>query len=192
MNFFPVVGEDEQGEMILLDAEKVLSIPRKIRSQEVVKRGFMSDFLFQNITSVFRAPKEVLDILEKFTPVQEPKNKLAVTPDTADELALDEQGEVNPSDEIIIGTERELFGEKVYAPQVTPDTLYVPPTKPLEQRESETKQKIDEIKKAYHESTINQMLKDAAENPDHKLRASTKRRLENDMSREADRTLDFA
>ena len=192
LNFFPVVGEDEQGEMIPLDAEKVLSIPRKIRSQEVVKRGFMSDFLFQNITNVFRAPKEVFDILEKFTPVQEPKNKLNVTPDTADELSLDEQGEVNPGDEIIIGTERELFGEKVYAPQVTPDTLYVPPTEPLEQRESETKQKIDALKKAFHESTINQMLKDAAENPDHKLRASTKRRLESDMSREADRTLDRA
>ena len=49
LNFFPVVGEDENGEMVLLDAEKVLSIPRKLKSQEVVRRGFMSDFLFQNI-----------------------------------------------------------------------------------------------------------------------------------------------
>ena len=49
LNFFPVIGEDEQGEMIALDAEKVLSIPRKIRSQEVVRRGFMSNYLFQNI-----------------------------------------------------------------------------------------------------------------------------------------------
>ena len=50
LNFFPVIGEDEQGEMIALDAEKVLSIPRKIRSQEVVRRGFMSNYLFQNIS----------------------------------------------------------------------------------------------------------------------------------------------
>ena len=41
LNFFPVIGEDEQGEMVELDAERVLSIPRKIRSQEVVRRGFM-------------------------------------------------------------------------------------------------------------------------------------------------------
>ena len=30
LNFFPVYGEDEDGEMIELDAEKVLSIPRSI------------------------------------------------------------------------------------------------------------------------------------------------------------------
>lgn len=29
LNFFPVIGEDENGKMIELDAEKVLSIPRK-------------------------------------------------------------------------------------------------------------------------------------------------------------------
>ena len=46
LNFFPVIGEDEQGELVELDAEKVLTIPRKIRSVEVVKRGFMSNFLF--------------------------------------------------------------------------------------------------------------------------------------------------
>ena len=44
LNFFPVLGEDETGEMVELQAETVLSIPRKIRCQEVVRRGFMSDF----------------------------------------------------------------------------------------------------------------------------------------------------
>jgi hypothetical protein len=53
LNFFPVLGEDENGEMIELNAEQVLSVPRKIRSQEVVKRGFMSNFLFQNISNIF-------------------------------------------------------------------------------------------------------------------------------------------
>ena len=42
LNFFPVIGEDEEGEMIPLDAEKVLSIPRKIKSKEVVRMGFQS------------------------------------------------------------------------------------------------------------------------------------------------------
>src|SRR5574344_1786426 len=49
LNFFPVVGEDDDGEMIELDAEKVLSIPRHIHAEEVVSHGFMSNFLFQNI-----------------------------------------------------------------------------------------------------------------------------------------------
>lgn len=83
LNFFPVIGEDEQGEMIALDAEKVLSIPRKIRSQEVVRRGFMSNYLFQNISGIFSAPQEVIDIISKFTPAEEPKAKdIPVTPNT--------------------------------------------------------------------------------------------------------------
>ena len=60
LNFFPVIGEDEEGEMIPLDAEKVLSIPRKIKSKEVVRMGFQSNFLFQNISNVFSAPQEKL------------------------------------------------------------------------------------------------------------------------------------
>ena len=38
LNFFPVIAEDDQGRMIELDAEKVLSIPRKIKCQEVLRR----------------------------------------------------------------------------------------------------------------------------------------------------------
>ena len=49
LNFFPVIGEDEEGEMITLDAEKVLSIPRKIKSKEVVRMGFQSNFLFRTL-----------------------------------------------------------------------------------------------------------------------------------------------
>ena len=79
LNFFPVIGEDENGKMVELDAEKVLSIPREIRSQEVVRRGFMSDFLFQNISHVFHAPQEVIDIITSFTPVQEPGKKANIT-----------------------------------------------------------------------------------------------------------------
>lgn len=48
--------------MILLDAEKVLSIPWKIKSKEVVRMGFQSNFLFQNISNVFSAPQEVLTL----------------------------------------------------------------------------------------------------------------------------------
>lgn len=44
LNFFPVLGEDDEGTMIELDAKAVLSIPRKLKSQEVVRHGFMSNF----------------------------------------------------------------------------------------------------------------------------------------------------
>ena len=61
LNFFPVYGEDDCGEMTLLDAESVLSIPRHIYAREVAERGFMSNFLFANVSGIFAAPREMLD-----------------------------------------------------------------------------------------------------------------------------------
>lgn len=115
LNFFPVIGEDENGEMVELDAERVLSIPRKIRSREVVRRGFMSDFLFQNISNIFRAPAEVLDVLQKLEPYKAPSKELGVHEDTADELDLNENGEVDIPQEQVIGLANGIFGEKVYS-----------------------------------------------------------------------------
>lgn len=114
LNFFPVIGEDENGEMVELDPEKVLSIPRKIRSLEVVRSGFMSDFLFQNISNIFRAPSEILDIIKKFTPIDEPSREIEITEKTADELSLDDSGEVKLDDQTLIGTTSEIFGDKIY------------------------------------------------------------------------------
>ena len=114
LNFFPVIGEDEDGEMVELDAERVLSIPRKIRSREVVRRGFMSDFLFQNIAGVFRAPAEVLEVLRGLKPFRAPTKELGIQQDTADDLNLDENGEVAIPQEQVIGLADGMFGDKVY------------------------------------------------------------------------------
>ncbi len=117
LNFFPVLGEDENGEMIELNAEQVLSVPRKIRSQEVVKRGFMSNFLFQNISNIFGAPKEVMDIINQFPVANEPKKNEEPLPDNPGEgLDLDEYGEIAPKESLIIGTAADIFGEKSTEP----------------------------------------------------------------------------
>ena len=112
INFFPVYGEDDEGEMITLDAEKVLSIPRKIHAVEVVRRGFMSNFLFQNISNIFGAPQAAVDILKKFEAVKQP---VAVTSQTKEELSINDNGEVEISQQTIeIGVDN-VFGEKIYA-----------------------------------------------------------------------------
>jgi len=111
LNFFPVYGEDEDGEMITLDAEKVLSIPRKIHSQEVVRRGFMSNFLFQNISNIFNAPAEIIDVIKQLEPTKE---QILVTPETKNDLAINEDGEVDIPQDIIIGQAQEVFGDKIY------------------------------------------------------------------------------
>lgn len=105
LNFFPVIGEDENGEMIELDAEKVLSIPRKIKSQEVVKRGFMSNFLFQNVSGIFSAPKEVIDILNQLPEYKEGKKK-DLDYDKTSEVPVDEYGDVVLPQDLVIGTDR--------------------------------------------------------------------------------------
>ncbi|MBR2215876.1 MAG: DEAD/DEAH box helicase family protein [Selenomonadaceae bacterium] len=116
LNFFPVYGEDDEGAMIELDAEKVLTIPRRIHAREVVERGFMSNFLFANISGIFGAPQEIIDLINGMQALEEPK-KLAPTEvdeNTADDLKLNENGEVEIPAEQVIGTAQEIFGAKVY------------------------------------------------------------------------------
>ena len=118
LNFFPVVGEDDQGEMVELDAEQVLSIPRKIKAVEVVRRGFMSNFLFQNISAVFGAPQVVRDIIENIEAAKDDKFKAKVEGlvDGAEEELGIVDGEVHVPPELIIGTEQDVFGDKITRP----------------------------------------------------------------------------
>ena len=112
LNFFPVYGEDEDGEMIELDAEKVLSIPRSIHAKEVVKRGFMSNFLFQNISGIFSAPSVVKDIIDKLEPIKE---STQINNQTKDNLSINDDGMIEISEDNIIGTAKKIFGDKIYA-----------------------------------------------------------------------------
>lgn len=115
LNFFPVLGEDEEGKMVELDAAKVLSIPRRLKCTEVVRRGFMSNFLFQNIGSVFGAPSVVTEILKKLTPaLEEGKLKNDGAIDRADEVPLNDDGEVEIPRKIVIGKTQDLFGPRIY------------------------------------------------------------------------------
>lgn len=116
LNFFPVIAEDDAGKMVELDVEQVLTIPKFLKAKEVVRRGFMSNFLFRNIAGVFSSP-EAKQILDELAPV--PKNK--VTPvnnkeylDTK-EITVDENGAVQVKPAIVIGKTAAHFGTKVYA-----------------------------------------------------------------------------
>lgn len=116
LNFFPVIGEDEDGKMVELDAKQVMSIPRHLKSQEVVKRGFMSNFLFTNISRIFSAPSEVREILDGLVAAKEEKSKKSQSAiEGAEEIAVNDQGEVEISKERVIGKSKDLFGDKVYS-----------------------------------------------------------------------------
>ena len=193
LNFFPVIGEDEQGEMIALDAEKVLSIPRKIRSQEVVRRGFMSNYLFQNISGIFNAPQEVIDIISQFTPVEEPKAKeIPITPETKDELNINpETGEVEIPQEHIIGTAADIFGEKIYG--AVEDGTFDTQIKDAfenasEKTPEETRTAFDEFKEKFKEETVRGIIDIAKEKYQGNIKASDAKSLEKGLSGQFERT----
>ena len=115
LNFFPVIAEDTEGVMMQIDERQVLSIPRKIKSEEVVRRGFMSNLLFRNIANIFNAPSVVGEILKKMDKAQEERGRAtkADLNDAAD-VSVDESGEVLIPSEVIIGQEQHIFGDKLY------------------------------------------------------------------------------
>lgn len=183
LNFFPVIGEDENGEMVELDAEKVLSIPRKIRSQEVVRRGFMSDFLFQNVSNVFHAPQAVLDIISSFTPVQEPKRDLGVTPDTAEGLSLDENGDVSLDEDYVIGRSAEVFGDKIFGvsqdfEETVSDLLKQSAAKPKDEM-------LESLKRQFQQEAVAPIMETAQDGFLDGMKASEVKRLERKLQDEA-------
>ncbi len=183
LNFFPVIGEDEQGEMIELDAESVLSIPRKIRSQEVVRRGFMSDFLFQNISHVFHAPQEVLDIITSFTPVQEPRKKVDIMSNTSEILSLNENGEVSLEEGYVIGKSTELFGKKIFEdiPEKVNDIITNMNIIKKEKTDS-----VEQLKEVFHKEAVKTILDTAKEEYVSDMKTSDKNQIERKLKDESD------
>jgi len=116
LNFFPVIAEDSDGKMQELDVNQVLTIPKVLKANEVVKRGFMSNLLFQNVARVF-ASEGAIEILEKLNPVDVGKTVPRQTEESIDtkNVKIDENEEVKLSPEIIVSKTEAHFGEKVYA-----------------------------------------------------------------------------
>ena len=115
LNFFPVIAEDDEGRMMQIDERQVLSIPRKIKCEEVVRRGFMSNLLFRNIANIFSAPSIVGEILKKLDKAHEERGRSTGTNlDEAGNVNVNDNGEVTIPTEVIIGQEQQIFGDKLY------------------------------------------------------------------------------
>ncbi|HCJ4450593.1 TPA: Eco57I restriction-modification methylase domain-containing protein [Listeria innocua] len=142
LNFFPVIAEDEEGTMHEIDASEVLTIPTRITSREVVKRGFMSNLLFANISGIFSGDSPFKEILDKIPPEKnkrlEKRREIPVT-----DLHLNDDGEVEIPKEVVIGKSKELFGEKIYTTiEVVDDVV-----SSLEEAEEKQKESIKKLAK---------------------------------------------
>jgi type II restriction enzyme len=111
LNFFPVISEDVNGEMIELDANKVLTFPNALAATEIVQARFMTNLLFNDsLKGVFNFPKEVEDILDK---MQVEKNKRVQR--STNTLDLDDARTVNNNKTKEINTNTEIIlGEKIF------------------------------------------------------------------------------
>ncbi|MCD8118700.1 MAG: DEAD/DEAH box helicase family protein [Lachnospiraceae bacterium] len=193
LNFFPVYGEDDEGSMVELDAEKVLTIPRHIHAKEVVERGFMSNFLFANISGIFGAPKEIIDIINNMQAIEEPKPLASVPVDetTADALNLNENGEVEIPKEKVIGTASDLFGDKVYAD--VEDQLEAAVEELQKKAELTPNPKKDELKKLreqFSKPIADTLMDSAREQYGNALRKSTQNHLERKIQETTDTVVD--
>ncbi|MGK4058440.1 DEAD/DEAH box helicase family protein [Loigolactobacillus coryniformis] len=121
LNFFPVIAEDNEGKMAELDVNQVLTIPKAIKAQEVVSRGFMSNLLFQNISGIF-ASAGAREILEQLNPVDQGKtvprktDKPIGTKDVGvNDVTVDDAGNAAVDQDIVVSQTDAHFGEKVYS-----------------------------------------------------------------------------
>ena len=115
LNFFPVIAEDNEGKMIELDVNQVLTIPKTVKAQEVVRRGFMSNLLFQNISGIF-ANTGAREILEDLNPVDQGKSvpRKSKKPIDTRDVKVDDNGNATVEAETVIETTNAHFGPKVY------------------------------------------------------------------------------
>ncbi len=189
LNFFPVYAEDEEGSMIELDAEKVLTIPRRIHAREVVERGFMSNFLFANISGIFGAPKEIIEIINNMQSIEEPKALASVEIDetTGDNLYLNENGEVEIPKEQVIGTASELFGDKVYADVEEQLTAAVEEMQRIaELTPNPKKDELKALKEQFSKPIADTLMETARAQYGGDLRKSTKNQLERKIQETTD------
>ncbi|HFF3188954.1 TPA: Eco57I restriction-modification methylase domain-containing protein [Bacillus cereus] len=142
LNFFPVIGEDDEGNMHELDATEVLTIPTHITSTEVVKRGFMSNLLFANIAGVFGGNSPFKEILDKIKPE---KNKRLTDRREVNVTTpmIDADGNIDVPTDIVISHTKDIFGDAIYKvmnTQETPDMPEIPEVKVIT---TEIKDKLD-------------------------------------------------
>lgn len=109
LNYFPVLAEDKNGEMIELNAEQVLTFPKAIIAKEVVNRGFVTNLLFVNINNVFNIPSEVINSLNKAQSTNDTGKKMP----QAEDVEHDPERKTKKEHRISVNKDR-ILNNKIY------------------------------------------------------------------------------
>lgn len=122
LNYFPVLGEDSDGRMIELDAAQVLTFPQVFKAREVVRRGFLSNLLFDNVAGIFRYSEHIKDILEKLPTAKDGKVREgeAINIPRPPPI-IDRDGNVKVSIETVISPKVAELGQPVWSVEDIPE-----------------------------------------------------------------------
>ncbi|NKS85497.1 DEAD/DEAH box helicase family protein [Rhodococcus hoagii] len=159
LNFFPVLGEDSEGWMIELDASQVLAFPQVFKAREVVRRGFLSNLLFANVSGIFRYSEQVKEILDKLPTVKQGKVTTGQSIEIPDPLpVIDPGGTAQVDVETVINPKVAELGKPVWRaediPSVEPDTpAHTAATQIAKAVTKQSRQKREELKDAYQLTT---------------------------------------
>jgi type II restriction enzyme len=127
LNFFPVIGEDSEGRMVELDASQVLTFPKVFKAREVVRRGFLSNLLFNNVAGIFRYAEHYKGILEKMPKAKSGKLMLDQPIELPEPLPdVDKEGIAHVDLEAVINPKVTELGKPVWSSEeiqpLDPDT----------------------------------------------------------------------
>jgi type II restriction enzyme len=165
LNFFPVLSEDAEGRMILLDATKVLTFPQVFKAREVVRRGFLSNLLFANVAGIFRYSEQVKEILDKLPTAKQGKVKAGESIEIPHPPPVtDPNGKVKVDAETVINPKVAELGKPVWSvediPTPEPEApAHTAATQIARAISEQTRQKREELKEEY-ELTAKQVERD--------------------------------
>jgi hypothetical protein len=150
----------------------------------------MSDFLFQNISNVFHAPQEVVDIIKQFPAFTE-KDTLDITPETEKDLYLNEEGEVEVPEPVVEEKKESIFGEKIYdiSDKLTDAVETLQEEKAKE--DSKKDDSYDHLKQAFEKEAVKKLVDTAKTEYGKDMKPSDQTRLTNKLTHEAGRRVDI-
>ena len=147
----------------------------------------MSDFLFQNIGHIFNAPQAVIDILTSMEAVKEPSAPLGVNPDTAEELSVNDAGEVKMDTDYVIGKSAELFGQKIFNTDSINDKVAKAvcdyDVKKMDKKPEDVL--IESLSKTFKSEVTDHVIQKATEEYGKDFSVSTKKNLERKLQTES-------
>lgn len=128
LNYINVYGQadDETGEMMMLDAEQILTLPTEYYSTRVVQRGFRDNSLVIGLGSVFRYGEGDREKMSDILGRVKSNDEIPIDVPSRETIGdIDENGDVSV-DTKTIGTATDILGEKVYGELESPiEEMYV-------------------------------------------------------------------